>query len=152
MKRFLVAFGLGVLPVVFSNCTKDETKEEVSNASGITGIWELKWAQSSMTPVTQYPAGNGDLLVFTDSSYLKYTAGQLVKSGRYFITEDSSVEAEVGLIIPQGQFTKSLSFDSISSARKTFIEVSAKSLTLLSGYFPLDGGSKFSYVRQQGNR
>ena len=62
------------------------------------------------------------------------------------------MEAEVGLVVPSGQFTNRIIFDGDFVSRKTFIEVSNNKLTLLSGFFPPDGGSNVLYERIENNR
>jgi hypothetical protein len=100
-----------------------------------------------MTPVKDYPPGNGTILKFSDSLYERYENGNLIKSGQYKLIMDTSVEAEVGLVIPPGQFTNRIVYDNDSASDKTFIEVSNNKLTFLSGFFPSDGGSDVSYER-----
>lgn len=151
MKSLVVILCFGILVVLFSNCNKNEGKAVSSKSTGITGTWELRQSQSSMFPAVNYPKGNGNFLKFTDLKYEKYSAGELDKKGNYFITKDSSVATEVGLAVPTGQFTNTIAFDSISSSRKIFLEVSNDSLIFLSGYFPLDGGTKQVYIRQENN-
>jgi len=124
------------------SCNKD-----VSPSSSIVGTWELRKAQNGMIPTIDYSPGNGNTLVFSGSVYEKYVNGNLVKSGSYTVVSDNSVEASVGLVITPGQFTKRIIFDNDPSSPKTFIEVSNDNLTLLSGYFPLDGGCNMSYQR-----
>ena len=144
---------LSIVAVVFFNsCKKNEIGEEMSNSTSLIGTWELRQAQFSMMPMQNYFEGNGNILKFTGSTYERFTNGILVKSGNYFIMNDSTVEAEVGLVIPEGQFINRVVFDSISSPRKTFMEISNSKLTLLSGYFPLDGGSKELYERLTNHR
>jgi hypothetical protein len=91
-------------------------------------------------------------LKFSDSAYEKYTNGNLIKSGHYVLIRDASVEAEVGLVIPPGQFINRIIFDDDFVSRKAFIEVSNNKLTFLSGFFPLDGGSYVLYERIENNR
>jgi hypothetical protein len=114
----------------------------------IWGSWELSSAQSSMIPTITYPAGNGNLLKFTSSGYQAYTNGQLTKSGSYILVPDGSAEASTGLNITSGQFTNRLVYDGNTSGNKVFIQISGDNLTLISGYFPLDGGSNMKYARQ----
>ena len=100
-----------------------------------------------MTPVKDYPPGNKTILKFSDSLYEQYENGSLIKNGHYKLISDTSVEAEVGLVIPSGQFTNRIVYDSDAASPKTFIEVSNNKLTFLSGFFPSDGGSDVSYER-----
>lgn len=117
-------------------------------SNGIVGTWELKEAQNGMIPSKSYPPGNGDILQFTDSIYKRFNNGILIKTGHYKIVADSSVMAAVGLDIPTGQFTNRMIFDNDHASDKTFIEIKNNRLTLLSGFFPADGGSRISYEKK----
>jgi hypothetical protein len=147
MKYFTATICVVVLIVFFGSCKKD-----VASHGSITGTWELRQAQNGMVPTIDYPAGNGNILIFSGSGYEKYTNGNLVKSGQYTLVSDASAEASVGLVIPQGQFTTRIIFDNDLVSPKTFIEKSSNKLTLLSGYFPLDGGSHLLYERIEDRR
>ena len=133
---------VSALILFFVSCKKDG-----ASSTSIVGTWELKQAQTGMIPTVDYPQGNGNKLVFSTTGYEKYTNGNLVKNGNYTLVSDASVEASVGLVIPSGQFTNRIIFDNDLTSSKTFIEVSNNKLTLLSGYFPLDGGSNVVYER-----
>jgi len=96
-----------------------------------------------------YPSGNGNIIEFTDSIYKKYANGNLIKSGYYTITRDTSVREAVGILVAPGQFTDRMIFDNDTVSNKTFIDISDNKLTFLSGFFPFDGGSSVSYERKQ---
>jgi hypothetical protein len=147
MKYFIVTICLAAIIVFFGSCKKDRTM-----SISIIGAWELRQAQNGMIPTIDYSPGNGNILIFSESGYEKYTNGNLIKSGPYTLVRDVSVEAVVGLVIPSGQFTNRIIFDTDFASSKTFIEVSNDKLTLLSGFFPLDGGSNVSYQRIENNR
>jgi hypothetical protein len=147
MKRYTVTIFLGLILVFFGSCKKDETAKDITNYTSIVGAWELRQVQNGMIPTIDYSSGNGNILKFSDSTYEKYTNNNLVKSGQYIIIEDTSVVAEVGLLIPSGQFTHRIIYDNDFSSHKTFIQISDNKLTFLSGFFPLDGGSNVLYQR-----
>lgn len=129
------------------SCRKQQSGEAGTNATSLVGSWELRQAQRGMTPTVAYGAGNGNILMFSDSAYAIYTNGNLTKSGHYRLLKDTSAEVEVGLDIPAGQFTRRIVFDNDFSARKAFIDISGNKLRILSGYFPLDSGSDEMYER-----
>jgi hypothetical protein len=149
MKYFIVPICLVAIIVFSGSCKKDAGKID-SNAD-LIGSWELRQAQHGMIPTTDHPSGNGNIFKFSVSRYEKYTNGNLVKSGKYDLITDSSVETEVGLVILPGQFTSRIIFDGDLTAGKTFIEVSNNKMTFLSGYFPLDGGSYVLYEKTENN-
>jgi hypothetical protein len=152
MKHFILIISLGAITIFLGSCKKDISKVDNINSNSIVGIWELRQAQNGMIPTIEYSPGNGDILKFSDSTYENYTNGNLIKSGHYILIRDTSVEAEVGLVIPTGRFTNRIIFNSDFASRKTFIEVSNNKLTLLSGFFPLDGGSNQLYEKIKNNR
>ena len=146
MKNFIVAICIGAIIIFFESCKNDIPKSDINNSS-IISTWELRRTQGGMRAVKDYPPGNGPILKFSDSLYERYENGNLIKSGHYKLIRDTSVEKEVGLVIPPGQFTNRIVYDNDSASEKTFIEVSNNKLTFLSGFFPSDGGSDVSYER-----
>ena len=152
MKLFILIISLGAITIFFGSCKKNESKVDNINSNSIAGTWELRQAQRGMIGTIEYSPGNGDILKFSDSGYENYTNGNLIKSGHYILIRDTSVEAEVGLVIPTGQFTNRIILNSDFTSRKTFIEVLNNKLTFLSGFFPLDGGSDVAYERMENNR
>ena len=145
-QSILVLFGL--ILFFLTGCTKDSTN--TINNTSIIGTWELKQEQGGMMPAIDYPQGSGNLLKISGSEYQKYNNNNLVKSGHFTIVEDATVEKEVGLVIPAGQFNHRIVFDNNLSAPKIFIQISNNKLTMLSGYFPLDGGSSVVYQKLDG--
>ncbi len=141
MKRLKAAIFLGFLLFSFGGCNKDDITNDFADSTSVVGTWELRQAQNGMTPTIDYSPGNGNILKFSNSSYKKYTNNSLVNSGQYIISEDPSVEAEVGLVISAGQFTHKIVYDNDFASGKIFIQISTDKLSILSGYFPLDGGS-----------
>ena len=144
MKKLITIICFGIL--FFSSCKKSDV-----SSTSIVGTWELRGAQYGMTPGNQYGPGNGNLFKFSVLTYQKYKDGNLIKSGQYKLVHDPSAEAEVGLVIPAGQFTNRIVFDHDYSSQKTFIQISDNRLSFLSGYFPTDGGSGESYQRIDSN-
>ena len=140
--KYSIVICLATITLFLNGCKKDP-----AGSVSIAGTWELRQAQNGMIPTIDYAPGNGNMLIFSGSGYDKYESGNLVKSGHYKVVEDGSAEAEVGLVVPSGQFTNRIIFDNDFTSPKVFLEVSNNKLTLLSGYFPLDGGSSQSYER-----
>jgi hypothetical protein len=145
--KYSVVICLATIILFYSGCKKD-----LAGSVSVAGTWELRHAQNGMIPTIDYAPGNGNMLIFSESGYEKYETGNLVKSGHYKVVQDGSAEAELGLVIPSGQFTNRIILDNDFTSPKIFFEVSNNNLTLLSGYFPLDGGSSLSYGRIKGNR
>ncbi len=145
MKCFVATICGAFFLLFFTSCNKDSVAK--SSSGSLIGPWELRQAQTGMIPSIDYPRGNGSMFIFSASVYDKYTNGNLVKSGSYTLVRDDSVEASVGLVVTKGQFKNRIIFDNDLVSPKTFIEVSNDKLTVLSGYFPLDGGSYLVYEK-----
>jgi hypothetical protein len=144
MKR-LVQFCCFLLAItLYSSCKKESIHK--TTEAGLTGNWELRKTSGMLT--TSYPAGNGTVYIFTDTSYQFYSQGVLVKSGQYRIINDNSVSSELGLVIPAGQYTRRIIFDNDSQSQKIFFQLQADSLSFVSGYFPLDGGAFRIFKKQ----
>ncbi len=151
MRYIVLVFCFGVL-VTLTACNKKIAVSQNVDPANLVGTWELRETQAGMIPNTQHPPGNGNRFRFTGTTYERYTNGSLVKSGSYSIVQDSTVEKEVGLVVPPGQFTRRIVFENNLSADKTFFELSSGRLVLLSGYFPTDGGSRQAYEKVEESR
>ncbi|MBS1934606.1 MAG: hypothetical protein JST96_11445 [Bacteroidetes bacterium] len=118
-------------------------KKNTGNTSAnITGTWELRQA-SGMTTIN-YAPGNGDSLVFTASTYKKYTKGSLEKSGKYRTVPDASYN---GLVVPSSEYKTRIIYDDDASA-KIFFQRSGNTLNFISGSFADDSGSIVTYELQ----
>jgi hypothetical protein len=138
----LILFAI-LTPAIIVSCKKEAAQ------TSIIGAWELREA-SGQTTLT-YPAGNGQIIEFTDTNYKTYFNGQLVKSGNYSIEVDSTVRQNVCLEIPSAQFTNRLKFENDSSFSKTFMQLSPGKLILVSGCFAYDAGSFRTYFAIKNN-
>lgn len=145
-KKYLLFVGCVLLAVVVA-CTRKVNTEP----SNLVGTWELREDQSGMIPTRQHAEGNGDRYRFTATTYERYRNGALEKSGTYRVEADSTVQKEVGLQLPAGEFTQRIVFEDEPSAPKTFFQRNGDKLVLISGYFPTDGGSRHTYQKVAGN-
>lgn len=143
MVRILITVCLLFSMALFSHCKK----ELGLNTAAISGMWELSQAQSSLLPPITYTPGNGNTYKFANNSYEKFENNVLVKSGNFILMEDSTAEETVGLVLPAGKYTTRIIFDDNITAEKTFLQIEGNNLIFISGYFPLDGGSNYSYQR-----
>lgn len=139
-KNYHLFFWCLVLAAVVA-CTRKVNTE----TNALVGTWELREDQSGMIPTRQHAEGNGDRYRFTATTYERYRNGALEKSGTYRVEMDSTVQKEVGLALPPGEFTRRLVFEDDPAAPKTFFQLNGDTLVFLSGYFPTDGGSRFTY-------
>ena len=147
MKYLFAVISVLVLSFSMVSCKKESDDSEQAVAEALPGNWELRQAGSSMLPLQTYAPGNGTRYFFSDSTYQRYFGGNLVGSGSYRIVRDSSVVAETGMATLEGQFKHRIIFDTVLRSPKTFIEISRNRLAIVSGYFPLDGGSHMVYER-----
>ncbi len=130
------------------NCKKANDDHINESPGFLVGKWELHEVHAGMTPGKNYAPGNGTRLEFTSTTYKRFSKGILTMSGNYTVVFDNTVMYEVGLVLTHGEFDNRIIFDADTTAPKTFINISNNKLTLLSGFFPLDGGSSIIYQRK----
>ena len=149
MKQIITTLFLCVLLTSVCSCNKDKKLKKSFISGSIVGTWELAAAQAGMIPTVTYPPGNGNLLKFTDESYQVLKNGQLAKSGNYTIAGDTTVEANVCLVVEKGSFKNRIIYDNDYNANKVFVEVKNDTLSIISGCFALDGGSLYKYIKKE---
>src|SRR4030095_1738871 len=98
-----------------------------------------------MPGVTDYPPANGNILKFTEDTYTITKNGHAVKSGKYVLVEDTTVEESVCLVMPKDEYIYRIVYDDDFAATKVFIEISGKRLKFVSGCYALDAGHKEEY-------
>ena len=148
MRRALFIICVGTMITVLA-CCKNDSIEKNKEENTIVGTWELRQAQTGMMPTVNYNPGNGNILKYTDVNYEMFTNGVLTKSGTFVLVNDTTAQATVGIVVTAGQFTDRIVYDNDLTAPKKFLQVVNNKLTFLSGYFPLDYGSKTIYERIQ---
>lgn len=152
MQKNSLCLFLGVILFLLISCGKKTIAEKPFAKAALAGTWELRESQNGMMPTTQHAPGNGSRFHFTETTYEQYQAGSLVKSGGYEVVRDTTVQTEVGLDLPAGQFTHRLVLANDPAATKIFMEIEGNKLTLLSGFFPTDGGSRQTFEKTGSNR
>lgn len=71
-------------------------KETVKDMISIIGKWELRTGINGLTgQKTDYPSGNGNIIIFTKSNYQNYSGQKLIKSGTYKIVRETSAITNV---------------------------------------------------------
>ena len=131
----------------FNGCKKTSVRQVNELTASLVGKWELQEEQIGMTPVKNYAPGNGNRLEFTDSTYKKFSKEILTTSGKYTVVSDNTVLEETGLVLTPGEFNNRIIFDKDTIATKIFLNITKDKLILLSGFFPVDGGSRTIYQR-----
>ena len=122
-------------------------KETVKTKERIEGVWELRKISGSWVTQTYQP-GSGNDISFTGNLYQIRENGQTVESGEFEIVADPTAGESTCLNIETGQYTQRIDFKNARYPQKVFLELSGNKLTLLSGCFALDGGSRREYERQ----
>jgi len=122
-------------------------KETITTEEGIEGVWELRKISGSWATLTYQP-GSGNNIIFTGTHYEIRENGQVVESGEFEIVADPTVVGSTCLNIEAGKYTQLIDFKNARYPQKVFFDLSGNNLTLLSGCFALDGGSRHEYERQ----
>jgi hypothetical protein len=148
MKKIILPICMAIIAVLAVSCTKQIAEQ---NNNPLDGIWELSEKTESLAGTQNYPAGNGNKLVFHENKYQLYVNNVVIEESTYTILDDTSVAVVTGLAIPAGEFTKRIEFNAVSSPSKIFFHTTGEKLILLSGHFPTDGGRKKMYKRINNN-
>ena len=144
MKRSVTLLFCQLFMLAFPiSCQKETIKAE----EGIEGVWELRKISGSWATQTYQP-GSGNDISFTETHYEIRENGQVVESGEYEIVADPSVVESTCLNIEAGKYTQHINFKNARYPQKVFFDLPGNNLTLLSGCFALDGGSRREYERQ----
>ena len=142
MKKGLPLFCLLTIFICVISCKKESKKQ----TDTIQGIWELRKASGSFS--IDYPTGNSNTLTFTGNRYEKKENGQIIQSGEFKIITDLTAGESTCLNIISGQYTNRIIYDTNLNGSKIFFELKGNKLTLISGCFALDAGSRLEYERQ----
>jgi hypothetical protein len=88
MKRQLILLSIVCFIMLTFSCKKDSTnsKPKAATPTVLTGTWELR--VDSFPQIRDFPRdyapGNGNLIIFYDTTYKDYTVGYGVESGNNF--------------------------------------------------------------------
>jgi len=143
MKQYILLFGIlfiGAIVLISCNKAEQKTNGKQDNSGTLNGKWELRVLHGGMAvnpSGPNYPPGNGDMWRFTDSLYERYANGQIVVSGKYSLTKDTSQATGkyMDAFILQQDFPY-----------KIFFEFSNDSLVMYNGMIAADG-TITKYVR-----
>ena len=148
MKNIIVFISTITLIFCFESCIKTSCGEDKNISSSIIGTWELRKTTAAMNPIGMtYPAGNGNILKFNNDNYEVYKNKQLVKTGKYIIVIDSTVEKSVCLEFTPDRYTNRVVYDGNFNEPKEFFEISNDQLTFISGCYAVDAGHTSTYER-----
>ncbi|TDH29274.1 hypothetical protein EXU57_04215 [Segetibacter sp. 3557_3] len=153
MKRVSTIVLVIVAIVVLQSCSRHNGANSQAAQASLFGTWTLSESSGGMRPgVAKHPPGNGNNLKFTETDFEMYEAGQLVKSGKYTVVADTTVEASVCMVLPKGEFTKRIIYNNDTTADKVFFKIEAEKLTFISGCYAYDAGHQETYVKQKTGR
>ena len=125
MKNFILA--TLTLVIVLAGCKKEKALPQ-----SIVGSWELRnvyGIQVAGSPST-FKAGNGDVIVFTDTEYQKMNDGKVTTKGTYKIVNESAE-------IDGNTFSKALIYN--DQGMKWYFKISGKNLIISAGSIAYDG-------------
>jgi len=122
-------------------------KETVKTKEDLEAVWELRKISGSWLTQTYQP-GSGNDISFAGAVYQIRENGQVVESGEFEIVNDATAGESTCLNIESGKYTQRIDFNNARYPQKIFLELSGNKLTLLSGCFALDAGSRREYERQ----
>ncbi len=118
MYRNLFRFIFILVPLFIISCKK----ESPFISSKLTGTWELRTIYTGWGPDKDYPAGNGNYLKFTKSTFEIDTNRVLLKSGSYSI-----VREKFNLT---GKMGNRIIYNHEVDAERTFVDVVHDSITI----------------------
>jgi hypothetical protein len=131
MKNFISTICLGAILIFLGSCQKDLNEVEVIYSDSIAGKWELRKVIGGfrgIQPGKDYPAGNGNIRIFSDSTYQTYWNHISDQSGNYSLGKDYS------------NATKRITdFVMLSSNEKIYFEIANNIMTMYRGELVYDG-------------
>ncbi|MES1213885.1 MAG: hypothetical protein ABUT20_00085 [Bacteroidota bacterium] len=145
MKRLFIFFCVAALFLIATSCNKSH--DHIVPDNSIKGSWGLVKISGNFT--INFNSGDS-VLKFTETDYEISKNGVVSKTGKYQLVNDSTVNAETGLAMQPGTYTQRIIFDNKVNDPKIFIEIADNKLTLVTGYFPTDGGVSSEYGRISG--
>ena len=119
MRYLFLIFLITLFTPFFMSCKKNISESTPS----LIGKWELRERTGGfLGGSTTYPAGNGDILKFTNTHFERYFNGQIVNSGTYNLTKDTFITGElIDKLILTNQNPIEQHFIKIESNQFTFL-------------------------------
>ncbi len=136
-----------LVPVyMLAGCSTELKKwPEELPATTLVGKWELRQHFGGMVQGVSYAPGNGNYLVFDNSTYQYISNGQVVRQGSYVALVDSVMDVNSCELLPAPDSKPNrIVFDNETQVRMNFIFI-GRSMKIHSGCIPLDGGGSVYY-------
>lgn len=129
MKTSIKLFAFIIL-FVAAGCDKEQSLE-----NKLSGSWELRHIKGGFRPVgdpSDYPAGNGRIIIFEGDSFQTFYNGNLSNSGTYSIVKEKAN--------PNGdELSYKIVYQGNLRQPDAFFKVSSKKLVLYVGSIAADG-------------
>jgi hypothetical protein len=141
MKSLSIASYLTAFVLLFTACKKEAATAEEPVAqtnTTLSGTWELAFSASGMSAPRDYPLGNGHLMTFNGTEVIMYRDGQQVYKDSYTVVPDNNAATATCNTLPPDQFRQALLYG--NSPHRTYIQITGRTLTMMSGCFAADGG------------
>ncbi len=128
------------LILIFAACKKQPAgtpTPPVVSGTGLPGTWELRSTSGTIAGGTDnYPSGNGNIFVFTNTTYQHYSAGSITDQGTYTLTQQMSYL--------YNKMENTIVFNNVTGAPVILITQSGNDLTLA---LDADDGGESTYLR-----
>lgn len=139
---------LSLACIIFVSCKKNGSPAIQS----VAGKWELRQTMSDMG-VKTYDPGNGITLqisgstyLLSDTAYAYFVSMAPAKQGSCATVPDASASETVGLVLDNG-YNNRMIFNGDNTRQKAFFKLNKDTLTIVSGFFPTDGGIQLKLIR-----
>lgn len=134
MKNILKLTLVLTILFVFTACKKKSLEK------GINGTWELRHLVGGMIAGADpnYKKGNGDIYVFNDQKFDRYSKGKIIESGTFVISTERKD-------INNNHANSAITFS--TSTEKYYTNLSGDKLTIFIGVIAADG-VEVTYERQ----
>jgi len=117
--------------LLFYGCRKELTIEDK-----LSGKWELRSSVGWTGRISTYSPGNGDIREFTNTTYTRYSNGQIDETGTYAIVKDTI----------WGQLADRIIYNGIDGYPKLFISLEGDRLSFYDQIID-GGGSQYERIK-----
>jgi len=137
MKRQIIFLSALFFVMIAFSCKKDSTNSQpkASAPTVLTGTWELRYDSFPQIPGVplEYPAGNGNKIIFADTTYKSFYVGYGSMSGKNFSDSGTYYIKDLPNSNPQ------LVFNGDSLPPQDLFLINKDTLTLYAGVVGADG-------------
>lgn len=128
-------FLLSIILLPILSCKKEGDKSPYT----LEGVWELRSEINGLNGhETEYPEDNGNLIIFSTTSYKIFNNTELVKSGNFYTQQETS-------LITKSKGNRII-FDNDINGIKTFVKVGKTELEM---YVDAFDGPSLKYIKKR---